>query len=101
MTVATLLACPSWCDGVCRQCACGDESCYLLHTQEDTRVDGLGRKGKPNTAMLALERQDTADTAGPARIHLDLEEHDLHLSLDGARELAAALLKLAEQGGAA
>ena len=101
MTVATLLACPSWCDGVCRDCPCGDGICRLLHTQEDTRVAGLGREGKPNTVMVALERRDTTDAAGAVRIHLDLEEHDLHLDLDGARELAAALVKLAEQGGAA
>ena len=101
MTDAVLLACPSWCDGVCGTCSCDDDSCRLLHTQRDTVVEGVGPEGKTNAVLVALERRDTAEAAGTVGVHLDLEEHDLHLTLAATRELGLALLRIANQGGAA
>lgn len=105
MTAATLTrpACPPWCAGVCQTCTCGDPTCRLWHAQHDVRVGGLNidsNSGELNAAMVALERKDTADRPGPTYLSLDIEEHPLHLSPVQARELAAALIRLADQGEA-
>ena len=100
MTAALVAAppCPDWCDEVCRECTCDSPNCRLLHTQKDTRVDGDGRDGKPNTLLFALDRRDTAGSPREVRIHLDLTEHDIHFTLAQAREIAAHLNRLADQG---
>jgi hypothetical protein len=99
--IAPPIPCPSWCDGTCREYHGDTSTCCREHTQEDVRVVGVNDAGDENAVELALERLDTEATAGPVRVHLDLEEQSLHLTLAGARELAAALLNLAGQGGTA
>lgn len=100
MTVTTLLACPAWCDGMCRRCSCEDGACHRKHTQHDTFVMGVDDKGAENCIQFCLERQDTEDAVGLVRVHLDLEEASLHLTLARTRELASALNRIADEGGA-
>jgi hypothetical protein len=100
MTAPTVTApqCPDWCDGICRTCSCAGPDCPRLHTQLDMVVTGTNGDGKPNAALVALERQDTADGPGRIYLHLDLEEHSLHLTPAAARDLAAVLNLLADLG---
>jgi uncharacterized protein DUF6907 len=97
--------CPDWCRGVCQNCnnQCSSPVCSLWHQQEDTVIHGInlqtdGYEDELNFAEVGLGRQDTAGKPGDVYVCLDLQEHGLHLTPNQARELAATLNRLADQG---
>jgi hypothetical protein len=73
----------------------------MWHAQEDTRVEGVDidtNTGDLNAIRVGLMRRDDADGPGDTYLTLDIEEHGLDLSLVAARELAAVLIRLADEG---
>lgn len=108
MSVQTLTrpGCPAWCDGSAHQPIDGFPADLLLHTQESLDA-AVSLDGDPTWLRLGLTRMDDG-RPGVTQIGMALNDgwlaagcsydEELRMTPGQARELAAVLIRLADQG---
>lgn len=102
-TIQAAPACPGWCNSICKENTTYEE--YQLHAQQDTEIPATV-DDEPTRLLLALARQDQADTAGQTQIAIALStgfvaagcsfDEEIRLSPQNARRFATELLAHAD-----